>query len=64
MGVPPKIGRLTIYGEELTGMWLTSNFVFGIKDINSHIQILNLTSTNYYYVKQFENIDPVFQKQG
>ena len=38
--------------------------VFGIKDINSHIQILNLTSTNYYQVKHFENIDPAFQKQG
>ena len=29
--------------------------VFGIKDINSHIQILN------YQLKHFENIDPVFQ---
>ena len=38
--------------------------VFGIKEINAHIQILNLTSTNYYQVKQFENIDSVFEKQG
>ena len=36
---------------------------FGIKGINLHVQILNLTSTNYYQVKRFENINPVFQKQ-
>ena len=43
--------------------WHQILLVFGIKDINSHIKVLNLTSANYYQVKHFENTDPVFQKQ-
>ena len=38
--------------------------VFGIKNFNLHIQILNLASINYFQVKRLENIDPVVQKTG
>ena len=44
--------------------WHQILLVFSINDKNSHVQILKLTSTNYYQVKHFENIYPVFQKQG
>ena len=51
--------------EVVNQIWLTSNFAnIWHQRYKLSYSILNLTSTNYYEVKHFENIDPVFQKQG
>ena len=69
--IPLDINAGGIKSQVVNQIWLTSNFAsfwhqrykFTYSNI-SHIQILNLTSTNYYQVKHFESTDPAFQKQG